>query len=296
MTDHEGNELESELLSTLDLGNDQLIRELTELAADPRTVLDADGEERRQYVIVPPGAHLHSWDLDDWAPTPVRKTGNVVVHDRPSFLEYLARQNARRSCTVYHDVEIEAAVAVLDDHEGDVPGWQQHRITLAWKVTPEWRAWKQADGNFMKGADIAEFIEEWRHTIAEPDAAELIDLVRSFKAIRTSTFRSDTVEQTGDSVLEFVTETTGGATATQLTVPETLELRVAPYEGADEQEVTARFRYRADGETGRVTFGFRLVAPDKAERDAMDDDVLAIETDTERPVLNGRLKDRRSFS
>ena len=50
----------------------------------------------------------------------------------------------------------------------------------------------------LRVADQPEFIEEWRHTIANPPTADLLDMVRSFRATTKVTFRQELVEKSGD--------------------------------------------------------------------------------------------------
>lgn len=277
---------EYEPAELLNMSDDQrLIRELTELAADPRSVLDNNGDVRQQYVIVPEGCQLRTWDVEDWRDTPRRKQGLAHFYSRDSLTEWINAQ--AEEPRFYLDPQTHKLVAVLNDDVDDQPGFRDFGAELTWRPTDEWQAWKNISGSFMTAQEMAEFVELHYRTIASPDTSTIVDLVRSFKAVRRMEFRNDHDDKSGDTVLEFVQTTEAAGGAQQLNLPDEILLILSPFIGCDELEVKAKFRYRANNETGKVSFGIALLGSSHAEREAIDDDVHALEQLHDTTVLIG---------
>lgn len=259
-----------------------LVRDLTAASMEPKVILDGLSRERMVLVPLPTGYAAHAVDLDNWEPHPMRKTGVADLRDRASLIEYVQRQ--AEDTALYANPDDLTVTAVFDDHHNEFAGWREFKACLKFRPTPEWEAWRRVDRVFWSAEELAEFIEQWRHTIADPPHADLLGLVRSFRATRNVSFRDERIEATGDRSLEYVTETTAGGKG-QLDVPDSLTLVMAPFEGADDVTIVARFRYRL--ESGSASFGFVLEQPDLVKRDAFEAELAALSGALTLPIMLG---------
>lgn len=257
--------------------------------------MDVEGG-RVLYGAYPPGWALHQLDLVQYENRPRRKTGTAAVRDTDGLLAYLDLQMGTldehggavdRLPVIYFDPERFSAVAVLNGHTDAGPGWGDHRAELQLQATPEWQAWAGIDRKFLTATEFAEFIEEWRHTISDPPTADLLDMVRSFRATTKVAFRQEVVDKSGARALEYVEETAATAGSKgQLEIPDGFGLVLAPFVGADAKALPARFRYRLTGSS--VSFGVVLEQPAQVAKAAFDAELTRIGQHAPFVLINGR--------
>lgn len=259
------------------------------------------GDDGRYYVVTAPrGAEASVIDLEqqrEWTRTrPRRAAGRFTVHDADSFVAYLARHDTAEA-EVWADLGRQRLTAVLNAHgrtdppervdtadppradgpEADtVAGWQDHRLELDLRQTPEWQAWTALDTKLCEQAELAEHIEDHVDTIIEPTGATMLELVQHFHATTGVTFQSSKALSSGERQLTYRenVEASAGKTG-QLTIPATFNLALAPFDGLDPYKVRARFRYRMTG--GRLTIGYALNRPADVLRAAFTDQLTAVE-------------------
>lgn len=255
--------------------NAQAIIDAAMQAAEAELIDTVDGHQKA--LVTSKGQDVTLIDLDRYSATPDRHRGTAKLRDPKSFLAYVAQITSdtdwEHQVGYYGDPDTLKVVAVFNDH-GGLPGWRDFRAELTFERTPEWLAWTKADKQFGSASAFAEHVEDWRHTILEPDAAAIVDMVRSFKATRTVSFRDEIVDRSGDRAIEWVQETQAGTTKGSLEIPDSFTLQLAPFIGAEQTELVARFRYRLDD--GQATFGVSLEQPDKLIRDAFENEVLEL--------------------
>lgn len=227
----------------------------------------------RKYVVM---------DMEAYQRYPRRKVACVDVEDPESFTAYVIAHKTAAT-TLWAKRQAGTVIAVLDDHEGGVdgpPGWGRHRAMLRMTVTEDWAHWSRLDGKFVEQARFAEHLDDGSAAIADPPAADMIALAQTFSAKRAVTFLSAARLQSGDVGLTYEETTTAKAGQKGLIeIPETLTLRLAPWEGCPEYEVAARFRYRIND--GTLSLGYRMVRPDRVLRDAFGAVLAQIRADTE---------------
>lgn len=245
-----------------------VVAELAAAAADP-SCIDIDGR-RVLTSALPTGWTHHIDDLQHLEAAPHRKRGAIKVRDTASLLTYIDTQiDDTVELPIFYDPEMFQATAVFNGHTMGSPGWGDHRCQLQLQATDEWKAWTRADREFYTAGEFAEFIEEWRHTIADPPTADLLDMVRSFRATTKVSFRQEVVEKSGDRALEYVTETEAAAGAKgTLEIPDGFGLVLAPFDGATPRPLPARFRYRLTG--SQALFGVVLEQPAQVAKAAFD--------------------------
>ncbi len=270
------------------------IATLAQAAADPH--YDTVNGRKVLWGAYPPGWQIQQMDMEFLGATPHRRRGMVHVRDTDGLLAYLDLQMGTldehggtidRLPVVYYDPEKFSATAVLNGDTDAGPGWGDHRAELQLQPTPEWRAWTAIDRDFMPANTFAEFIEEWRHTISDPPTADLLDMVRSFRATTKVAFRQEVVDKSGARALEYVEETAATAGSKgQLDIPDGFGLVLAPFVGADPKALPARFRYRLTGST--VSFGVVLEQPAQVAKAAFDAELARIAQHAPFVLINGR--------
>lgn len=235
---------------------------------------------RLAYLVHPNTQVSTAIDLDDYRPNPARHTGTARLRSPESFLAYLHQLGVHtggdweEQTGYYGNPDDLTVTAVLND-DGGLPGHGDYRAVLTYERTDEWRAWTDANNQLASATTFAEFIEDWRHTIVEPDAASIVDMIRSFKATRKVTWKDEIDDQNGDRSLQFTTETTAGSTrAGTIPIPDLFVVEMPPFIGAEPVQLEARFKYQVDD--GGARFGIKLVQPALVLRQAFEAELASL--------------------
>lgn len=253
-------------IEELSIGDGDLVRDLAITASAPIDLGD-DLVGR----IVPEGWSFEIEDLRDRREeAPRSKTGGPSVYDAESLIDYIDGQD--ETPRLYAEIERGSIVAVFDDHAGPLAGRKAHRAEYRVRPTSEWFQLTSFDGEFVGAQTFAEFIEDVQHIIATPSTADLLDLVRKFKASKIAQLTEHHDDKSGDRVFRYETET---QISDELIAPDEFIFALPIYRGQDPTEVRARFRYRA-GRDG-VQFGLRLVQRDLILEQAFDDEIDGVE-------------------
>lgn len=249
---------------------------------------------------VPQGGGVQILDLEQYLGEPRRAKGRVELFAAESLGRYV---NAHREpgTALYADILEHRIVVLLNGHQpvpapdavtaADAPalpppGWGDHRATFSTRETIEWRTWTNADGEMFDQQAFAEYLEDNAADIVSPPAADLMELAKTFEATTGANFRSAIRLDNGQR--QFLYSETIQASAGEnnsITIPEMIELGLAPYEGADKFSLKARFRYRING--GALRLGFKLDRPDRVIDAAFADTIKAVETETGLTVFRG---------
>lgn len=238
------------------------------------------------YVVHTPDG-VQEFDLtgDEHRDFPKFKSGHVVVRDVPSFARYYGK-HASADSEVFADLDAATITAVLDAHGpqdgsdefGGLARWQQHRLTLAMRKTPQWVTWTGKDNRdgarLMDQQAFAEFLEDNAGDIAADgpvSAADLIELAQEFHARTKVAFSSGKRLKSGQTQFEYseTIEATARVERGVIAVPDEFHLALRPFEDCDMFRVKARFRYRLDH--GQLRLGYRLNDPDGVTRKAVDE-------------------------
>lgn len=178
------------------------------------------------------------------------KRGTYTVTDVDSFLEYYAK-HAEPEAEIW--VNAAGARAVLNAFETDPgeEGWnpEDHILKLQLTASPEWARWAQASGRMFKQDEFAEWLQSAARDIVQPDFATVLEVAQSLEATAKVDFKS--AYRTSDGQRGFRYEETTTAKAGQkgdLEIPSSFEVAVRPYIGQEPRLITARFRYRIQGD------------------------------------------------
>ncbi len=235
-----------------------------------RELADSEAElvhldEQRGYAIRRDGRVV------DWAtrlPVPTRRTNSVTITDPTEFGAYVRRYHTPDT-VLYADTESLRVTAVFDDHPASPAGldraadapaaWQRDRAVLVLGFSADWREWAAQDDRFRDQRSFGEQVEMLRHTITDPDAATLLEIVTTLKAKVTIDYDSRTNVGNGDTAFSVIHETNAKAGRKgTIEIPDEFHLRLPVFDGTMPVEVVARLRFRPlSGEDG-VSLGYRI--------------------------------------
>jgi uncharacterized protein YfdQ (DUF2303 family) len=243
------------------------------------------------FVIIPDG--YSATTLDHLLPEPTRKRGKVVVSDASSFCGYVNCHSAGGSL-VYADIDQIAGsftlVAVINDHSRAWAGWRDHTCTMSRKQSVEWQRWMSKDKKAMPQAEFAAWIEENLTDIASvegmPSGSDMLGMALGFERTSEKRLKSRVNLQSGGFRLEYVDDEDKD-TRTSMEVFSRFSIGIPVFEcSAAAYRIDARLKYRESG--GKLSFWFELIRPDKAFRQAVDEEVAFIAAATELPIINGK--------
>lgn len=228
------------------------------MAKEPHVVQPGDYGKPHAFVV-PAGCDVVVDDFSERLPRPERGTpGTRVVRDEKDLIK-LAEEIGEHP-VVYADPVTQSVVCVLnDDVDEATPGWRDQRVQLGLVETDEWKAWKKANGSMMPQSEFAEFIEDWRRTISNPDDATMLEIAQTLHATSNVRAKSARRLRDGQRKIEWDEDTTTTAGEDgKVEIPEVFEIAVVPWKGRDVTplRMTARLRIRLNG--GNVMLGFKL--------------------------------------
>lgn len=251
-----------------------------------RAAAPAELEVGKFYVLRTANG-LEQIDLtrDEYKDAPSRKTGTTVVRDATSFTAFWDKHSDDDS-EVYADADQLRVTAVLNADSSVTADWGDHRLQLSLRETDAWKQWATNDDKLLDQERFATFIEDHLPEILEPAAAEMLEIAQSISGTVKAEFTSGTRLATGQRQLSYVeTVTAKAGQKGNLVIPEVFTVGLVPFEGSDGYRLTARLRYRIEGD--RLRIGYKLDRPADVRRTAFDDVVKAIGEQITQPILNG---------
>lgn len=223
------------------------------------------------YMVVPEGCSVE--DAEQWLPKPVRVRCQPSFIDVDSFCEYV-NDHKDSDTHVYASMDDGRIGAVIDHHTrtDNGPRWGDHVPALHLQPTPDWERWMEKDGEAMGQELLADFLEEMDHTIIEPEAAAIIEVVTAMRVTSDKRFTSKVNRADGSFTFEYSEEHDTKAT---IKVPDKFSIHIAPYRSAEYVDLLVRLRYRIN--EGHVKFFYSILRPDRAQEDAFNQVCEAVE-------------------
>ncbi len=210
---------------------------------------------------------LEAHDLERFLDAPVWPRGSVTVHDPADFAAYVTRLGTSEHTTLWADLAGGRIAAVLDDHaDYAAAGWRRHTVALTMQDDVDWATWAKWDNKLVTQTVFADHIEQMTHTIVEPSAADMLEVVTGFHAKRNVTFRQEVNVTSGDVQLTYDEATTATTKAGHIEVPRQFTVMLTPWTTVSPVLLTARLRWRIEG--GSLAIGYSLLRPDRARADA----------------------------
>lgn len=254
-----------------------VIADLAEAANDARqTTIRAGFEEVGLPVhqtVARDGERIDTATHEDTLPDPFRPRGTTAVSTVGSFVALTNRLGDHNSIAF---ADPAGKVTAVLNYDG---GWGDHRVTYAPTASPEWKAWRSRDGQMMPQREFAEHLQDLRHTIIDPAAADIVQIARTFSATRTAQFESGVRLESGDVQFSYVQETRAqsGPKGGTVQVPEEITLLVPVFrDSSGPTTVTVEFRYDAS-ERG-LLLGYRIIQREDVEEAAWQDVVDQVRT------------------
>jgi uncharacterized protein YfdQ (DUF2303 family) len=261
----------------------ELLEKALETGAALGQVKQIDGS--LPFAIVPPEYEVKSLESLLKAPTRIKQV--VSVHDTDSFIKYFTDYCTEAS-RVFIDRARPQIVGVIDYHEQEgAADWTGHRVQYVFRHTPEWRTWAERNNTPMTQAAFAHFIEDNLPDIVSPDSATMLEISRTFEAKKNVNFKSATRLQNHEIQFQYDEEIRGTAASGTIEIPDGFVLSLAPFEGSEQYKVTARFRYKFDGEGLKLRY--ELLRPHKILEDAVNTVVLKIQGGIDNPITFGSI-------
>lgn len=241
-------------------------------AATAPTIERPDGGRE---VLLPDGYTTHTIPpLEKLLP---RIRQNVALNDISSFVGYVNRykSDATRLFAVPGHIagdKKSSVTAILDYHTPGHADHGAHVVRYLPRYSEQWERWTKAAP--MAQAAFAEFIEENRPDIVQPDAAFLLDIVTKFKASRKQDFNSVVYQPNGDVTIAWTEQTENAGSKPGVAVPQQLELGIPVFFKGTVYSVPVFMRYRLA--EGKLTFVIKADRPEYVEQAAFDEITKAI--------------------
>ena len=228
-------------------------------------------------VMVPEGSKLEVVKSDIPYLNDAFVKQSVVVLDTDSFCTYVNR--FKDPCTQIFALPGFAAGGqailhgVLDYHgsmdvEGGA-GYCVHHVRYQPRYSDQWKLWSQTLK--LSQIEFCEFIEENRADIESPAAAQLLDLVRTFKAKKSTAYNSVVYNSNGDVTLGYEEKTDAGQSTA---MPQELVLGIPVFFRGERFKAKILVRYRVGN--GGVQFELKPDRFDIIEDEAFSDIVKVV--------------------
>lgn len=286
----------------------QLSAELMNTPADVKALLDYGAAQMVHPPIAnPDGSFMHFVGKDVRTQTvpalnpalPDFVTVAEVVVEPKSFTDYIiAFKSNDAICRA--SLGKNEIVAVLDYHgqarkdPADASGLAKpnrlaHTVTLQCPFDRDYAKWRAVfGGKKFDQRELAELIEDLIHTIHEPAAADLLEMIADLKVDRQIKFKSARNERNGNVQFTYEEVDVPGSSATAsavtgaVSLPEKIAIVTPIFQGGPATLLEAKLRYRMD--KGVVAFTIAVPGLVNVEREAFRSIGEHVRQDTGTPV------------
>lgn len=224
---------------------------------------------------------------------PVNPAGELVLLTPESFA--LAVNDHKDARTMlYADQETGEVAALFDgiekggvDAKGELSegmrsaGWGQFSASIVFRESRKLREWREMLE--PKGqAAFAEFLEDHREDVVDPEGASLQELVQDLEATSTGSFKGRVNLDSGNVSLAYQDQT-----EMSVELPKEIVLGVPLFEHGERYRLKARLRYRVHG--GAVTFRLLFTNLADAKEQEFERIVLGLEEKISEPIYRGKI-------
>jgi uncharacterized protein YfdQ (DUF2303 family) len=226
-------------------------------------VIDVDVEHK--FALVPDG--MKAIDLKGMLPAPSRIKQTVEMLSVPALLAYLNRFRTVES-VIFANEPAAAYEAVLDYHPKAINldtaserGKMDHVAAYRCPQSDQWKIWNGANGKMVNQVEFATFIETNLRDIAQPAAADFLQLCLQLQIHKSAEFQSDIRMDNGQTQFRYVENIKGtsNSKAGDLEIPQGFTLRLPVFVDGTTFPLEARFKYRMV--EGKLSLGYDLIRP-----------------------------------
>lgn len=210
------------------------------------------------FAVVQQGDRLES--LEDFQEHPNRIRAAAAFIDAASFAAYVGRF-ATDGTVALADPAKGTITARIDYHEAPSvngglarPQHASHSATLNATFDTRYAAWREIDNRPLSQTALGEFMEERAGDVSSMAAADIMEMVLRFEAVRTLDFKSAT--RLADGTRQFRFEETDTQVGT-VKVPEMLIVNLPIYAGGPATGLAAAVRHRIID--GKLFFVLKLL-------------------------------------
>lgn len=212
---------------------------------------------------------------------PIRNKEKIELQDADSFIAYLEKFKSPDSAVFFNNDSC-SFLAVVDFSSPDMPSWGDHTATFAPRLSEEWNLWFGKNGRFEAQVPFGRFIEENNIDVLTPDAATLLEMVMTFEATKSISFREASRLKNGQVQLTWVEDIKTGS----IDIPDSIIIKIPVFYGQKPREIQLRFRYNINEQKLQLAYDF--VRPERVKNEAAAEIVQLVRAETGLPVHMGK--------
>lgn len=188
-------------------------------------VISADGNGNPEIILSHESKKLI--DLEKFAAAPRRIVATKEFNDLRGFIDYV--NDFKNKSTVCF-AGSQSIKVYFDYHAKDGPQWCEHVAVFNIKLSKRWNIWQDANNKWMKQPVFADFFDTGLNEIIEPTQAEILNLIKNFRATVKHVFDSEATRGGGQSLNYRKTTTGGNTTNEEIVLPDYITLALQPFE------------------------------------------------------------------
>ncbi|AKF28225.1 hypothetical protein YH66_12055 [[Brevibacterium] flavum] len=214
---------------------------------------------------------------------PIRRRGTTFVKSVESLKQLegiLLAGEEDNAAVTFSDLKERKITTVIN-----FASWKDHRIQYSTDFHPDFAMWLKLNDQFMNQMMFAEMLQDLRHTIVEPTAADVMQIARTFTATKTAEFESGVRVQSGDVRFSYV-ENTKAKTTGEIEIPEQIILRLPIFRDSIEP-IHVHLDFRYDANENGLKLGYRILNLEFLVEGAWAALVEQAQEGLQSPVLDG---------
>jgi uncharacterized protein YfdQ (DUF2303 family) len=251
----------------------------------------AKADEKNPYIILPRDK-LTIVDIEKYQEAPKKIRKNLHFIEVDSFLEYFNEFKISNQPKIFSTVNdsgtnflciFDYDKAAKDDKKSEAPSWNSHTAKLTMAYHRDYANLRNHADKWISQEEFALFIEENAHLFVTPDAASMMELAQELKGNMNVQWQSGKRLSNGQVTMEYIETLDATSRRGHMDVPEYLDMLCPMYEGFDEKNIKAAFRWKIGGDK-KVLFSFRLLTKVE-ERRAQEEVKEKLYIETQLPIL-----------
>jgi uncharacterized protein YfdQ (DUF2303 family) len=248
-----------------------------------------DTPDGGKIIVYPQGFQVR--EIDPLDEPLIRIEEHVTLHDLDSFIAYVNKFRLAGDGGAATEIFGEPGfingsrariVAKIDYHTPSSPAHLKHSVLYEPRYSEQWMRWHNICKEPVGQAQLAEFFEEASRDIQEPSAANLMDIIRFFKASKAVQY--DSAQYTNDGSIkinyseEVMQQNRMKGHSPDLMLPEKIKIAIPVYFRDASYAMGVFIRFNVHG--GKVIFTLKLDRPDIIEDDAFEHLIEKVKSET----------------